>query len=453
MKIIQGSSIHQSDQSLSSPALFFQGPFSKIKILIMLVPFYIFIFTFFVTSFLSLPVIHEESFFYPFSPGSDKTIKTFDFVFKRFCFYHRFLQLDCAFVRHHEGPLPTRKMMNHVTQHVFLGKVPNIFIENRTDVEYDQEIIFKKDDYQSNTYSFYLDENFAYPFINLSFIYETNFSEIAGFNFKFSQGNFNVQFLSAESQKFLFFITLFLLYTNLRSTSIRNTTAYKLILILEILSCLSLNPLYTTFTYPFLKLPIPLFICAFFFSFRLFSIYLLEVTLASGHLKIRSFIKSMKTFISIYSFFELKEIYDRYLFVFHPNQTSRFTIFNCLMICFHFTYFIFGIKFCLKLIENQKNVTTFHITWSFYIILVVYCTSLFTSFCTNVLLAIFWIRPIIDSIAPVMIYRFSMHISVFIYHQITMKYAVELENYFYKLKQSLNEGDSFLADNIENVEN
>ena len=256
MKIIRGAKHHTSKSTL--PTLFFQGSFSSFETFIMLVSFLILCIVLLIVSILSPPIITQENYFYPFS-SYNKTSKTFNFLFENFLFLHRSIQLDCEFVRHHEGPLPQLKLGNHVTESIFIGEDPELLVENYSELEYDQEIFFNQNDRKSNIHSFFLEQQKKNHFINLSLVYDSNFTEIAGFNFFFSYGNHNVQLFLSISKYLLFLLTCILIFSITKNTDIKNTKFYRLIIILEILSCLSLNPLYDTFGFTILNFIAPLY--------------------------------------------------------------------------------------------------------------------------------------------------------------------------------------------------
>lgn len=421
MNVIKGTQRNASNQSA-----YIKISFSKLEASLIVILFLLFWIALIIFSFLSPPIVYQEDLFYPFS-STERAFKVFYFLFEQINFYHRKVKVECTFVRHQEKPLPQLKMSNHVKESIFFSPDPNFLFENTSDIEYDQEIFFAKNEYKSNSYSYFVEQKYPNPYINLTLIYKTNFSEIAGFNFNLSQGNYNVQFLLARAKFFLFLISFYLTFICIKNTDIKNTAFYKLIIFLELLSCLSLNPLYDFLGFSFLYIPIPFFIWGFFFMFRIFSLTFLKSLNNTN--QYRSYITFFKYFIYIYSIIEFKEVYDQTSMIYCSYATSENKLYNWLIKSFHILYFVFSIIFCTKIFFSQKIVDSVQIIWSSNIALFIYISSLLTSFLVNIVLPSFYDRPIMSLIFQSILYQITLHTSVFVYHQLVNRYAIDLYKY------------------------
>lgn len=420
MNIIKGTQKNAANQSAH-----IKSSFSRFEASLVVILFLLFWIALIIFSFLSPPIVIQEDLFYPFS-STEKSFKVFYFLFNKINFYHRKVKVECAFIRHQEKPLPQLKMINHVKESIFFSADLNFLFENISDLEYDQEIVFAKNEYKSNSYSYFVEQKYPNPYINLTLIYQTNFSEIAGFNFKLTQGDYNVQYLLARGKFFLFMISFYLIFICIKNTDIKNTVFYKLILFLEIFSCLSLNPLYDLFGFKCFYIPTPFFIWGFFFAFRIFSLALLKSLYNTE--QYRSYINFFKYFIYLYTIIEFKEVYDQTSIIYCSSSSFESKFYDLLIKSFHILYFVFAIIYCSKIFYCQKRIDLVQIIWSSNIALFIYAFSAFTSFLVNIVFPMFYDRPIMNLIFQTFLYQFTLYTSVFVYHQLVNRYIVDLYN-------------------------
>ena len=434
----------ENEEKDSIKCSYFQGYFQKDGGKNMIF-YYQFLYIFAILLSLSIgSTIRKRSIFHPYTDNSTNKTLAVPFIFRNLSYFGRFVHVEFGFVRHYHNNLPRRELISNVYEYSGYGK-NFVLLVNNSEKEFQQSIIFDEGNYASHNYSIDFINLNSYDFINYTLVYNNiDTTDIAGLNYYYFHANYPIQcFLDVA--KFSFLLSLifsiysyyedivFYIEINSENGNKKFSKFQKTTLFLGLTAIFSLNPLSLILHFSVVRYATPFFISFFYLIFRIYSIDFLRITFANDYSYFKNHEKKFKIFTIIYTLLEFKDIWnlEHSFYVFNPSSFEK-SIISWIMIIIHLVYGYIGFNYAHRLYKSQKQITSFSVNLSFYLIYIIYTVSLFTTILVNCILNIILPYTIVDTVFPTFLFHFSYIASAIMYIYIAHSHNQELDRFLSK---------------------